>query len=604
MTNVKDYLRNMRQKMIQVSPLDPGTRDPKTGSSEGRERGNNKPAADGNNSPSLDGLRYEAPQSNEDPMRKRIHSYKNKYQRRWARFRKWAAGMAAWTKTQAQILWHHRPWRELTPEEKRQREENQRRKQMRGVLMDEAREYKKRIRNALTRRGLCYKKRQYERDFLDAMMGISLDEVKFDHVVLQPDAIYFRVNTSRLPHRVGILDLVDEDIVTDLSIACRHRVTAQYTEKIGVWYVVERATGVRGIPRHVRWQEVWEQMPSTAGKYAIPMGLTVNSKFVHRDLAAMTHALVAGTTGYGKSNMMHIMLLTLMLRNDPRSARFILVDLKGGMEMHFYEDVPHLLKLDGITETGIIYNRDQVPDALECLVTEGERRMSKIKAAGYQNIEDYNHRKKKDRLPRIFLFIDEWADIRLVGGLGVKAERSLSNVATRMRAVGIHIVLGTQQPKKQVISTLIKSNLPAKFGFACANNTASILILDHGGAADISEKGRYIYKHGGDELEIQAPYVSTGQIRELVAAIREGADEVNLRGHDITARELFEYAIDEHDGELKINVIYERFKGRVGHTAMNQWLMELDGSEHEIRGNAYQVIPPAGPHPRHLELIE
>lgn len=602
--NLKDYLRNAKKKDLKAYPLDPGHWQPQLGSSEPVEGDLVIPREEGNGRPMIPVMGQFIPEHNDDPMRQRIHGNKNKWQRRWAKLKTGIRDARAWAIDVGQWLWHKRPWRELSPEEKRIKREIKKRKQQRSTWMAEAKVYKKRIRNALTRNGLAYKKRQYERDVFDALLGISLDEVKFDHIVLQPSAIYLRVNTKRLPYGVTILDLVTDEICTDLSIACRHRVTAQWGEKKGVWYVVERATGARGIPTHVRWQEVWEQMPKTAGKFSVPLGLTVNSKFVHRDLTAMVHALIAGTTGFGKSNLMHVILLSLMRRNDPTDARFILVDLKGGMEMHFYEGVPHLLKMEGITDTGIIYDRDRVPDALEWLIDLGQERMEKIKQSGYQKIEDYNHRKKADRLPRIFLFIDEWADIRLVGGLGVDAEKKLSNIAGRMRAVGIHIVLGTQQPKKEVISTLIKSNLPAKFGFACANQVASRLILDHSQAANISEKGRFIYQHAGEDMEIQAPYLSNSQIKQLVSGIIEGADEITLRGHDITATELLEYAIDEHDGKMGQSEMYQHFRGRVGFNSLVDWMRDLDGTEHEIRGNIYKVVPPAGPHARHLEIVE
>jgi len=603
-----EWMRRRATREIKREPMDEGKHNPALGSATGSDQGQ-AAARSGNGRPIIEKLRDSRPDPIQDPAKRRIWRMSNKTQRNIKRLKKiWARLLEV-----AEFIWYQRPWRELSPEEKKIKEDYKLRQEMEALLKDEARLFRQRIINRLNNRELCYRPRQYERDFFDALLGVKISSVSFSDVVLQPDAIYFKVNTMHLPRGVGILDLVDESILTDLSIACQHRVTAEYTEKKGCWYVVERSSGVRGIPKHVRYQDCLDGYPSTAGRFTFPAGVTENNKFIYRDLAAMPHLLIAGSTDAGKSNMMHILITSLIMRTSPREMRLIMVDLKGGIECAVYEGIPHLLPIlderswkgaqGPVTETGIIYDRDAVPDALDYLIAEGEQRMSDLRAAGDQNITTYNKRRSTKRMPRILLVIDEWADIRLAPGLGAKAEDKLSNIASRMRAVGIHVVLATQSPKAQVISTLIKTNLPGKMAFACPTNTASILIIDSGAARGLQPRGRYIYQKGTEQLEIQAPYISPQHLKRIVASVRSGDDQILLRGHDVSPTEIIIASVDHFDGALRQNDIYEQFKGRLTQASMREMLSEMDGQTYEARGNSYLVEPPAGTRPRQLKLV-
>jgi len=588
--------------------MDEGKHDPTLGSARGSAEGI-AASTTGNSRPIIEKLRGAQPETNLKPGQRRIWRMPNKYKRQIKKLKQiWARILEI-----LEYIWYQRPWRELSPEEKKIKDDYKLRQEMEALLKDEARLFRQRIINRLNGRELCYRPRQYERDFFDALLGVKISSVSFSDVVLQPDAIYFKVDTMHLPRGVGILQLVDESILTDLSIACQHRVTAEYTEKKGLWYVVERSSGVRGIPKHVRYQDCLDAYPGTAGKFAFPAGVTENNKYIFRDLAAMPHLLIAGSTDAGKSNMMHILITSMIMRTTPRDLRMIMVDLKGGIECAVYEGIPHLLPImddrtwkgatGPITDTGIIYDRDAVPDALDYLITEGEKRMKELRARGDQNIETYNKKRKSKRMPRIILVIDEWADIRLAPGLGSKAEDKLSNIVSRMRAVGIHVVLATQSPKAQVISTLIKTNLPGKMAFACPTNTASILIIDSGAARGLQPRGRYIYQKGTEQLEIQAPFISPQHLKRIIGSVRTGDKQILLRGHDIGATEIIIASVDHYDGDLKIKEMYNHFRGRITQRGMEEMLSEMDGQTYEARGNSYLIDPPAGTKPRQLKIV-
>lgn len=603
-----EFMRRRGAKQITREPMPAGTQQPELGSSKGSDTGN-AASSEGGSKPINQRMRSQGLEQNLKPDQRRIWRMPNKFKRRINKIIKlWAR-----IKDLSEYIWYQRPWRKPTPDERKVKEDYKLRKEMQQLLQDEARLFRQRIINRLNGRELCYRPRQYERDFLDTFLGNKISSVKFSDIVLQPDAIYLKVDTMLLPRGVGVLALVDEGVLTDLSIACQHRVTSEYTEKKGLWYIIERASGVRGIPKHVRFQDCLDAYPSTAGKFSFPAGVTENNKYVYRDLAAMPHLLIAGSTDSGKSNMMHIMITSLIMRTSPRDMRIVMVDLKGGIECAVYEGIPHLLPIMDerskkgddrpITETGIIYDRDAVPDALDYIIKEGETRMKELRKVGDNNIETYNKKRKSKRMSRIVVLIDEWADIRLVPGLGPKSENKLSNIASRMRAVGIHVVLATQSPKAQVISTLIKTNLPGKMAFACPTNVASILIIDNGAARGLQPRGRYIYQKGTEHIEIQAPYISPQHLKRIVGSAKTGDKQILLRGHDVSPMEIIIVSIDHFDGALRHDDIYDHFRGRLTQASMRDMLGEMDGQTYAARGNTYQIEPPAGTRSRKLKVV-
>ena len=495
------------------------------------------------------------------------------------------------------LLHRQRP---LDAEEQAKAKEQQDLKKLERLLIGEANLFMDRIRDALDTRGLCYRYPKSERD----IVGRGKSSVKFKRVMYSAEAIWLGIDLIHRPRGVGVLQLMDPDILTDLSLTCGRKITGEYSEEKGAWYVVERATGVRGIPVHVPYQDMMESWPSTADNLTIPLGMGPNRRRIYKSLKEFPHLLIAGTTDSGKSNMMNVIIGTLISKNSPDELRLILVDLKGGMEMTFYEGVPHLLPIEGISPKGIVYERDTVPDALEWLIQEGEKRMMLIKNAGHKNITKYNTNRRHNRLPRIVLVIDELADVRLVKAIAGRVEDALSNLAARMRAVGIHVICATQVPKREVISTIIKSNLPAKMAFSCPTYTASELILDNGDAKGLAPQGRFIFQRG-EQLTIQAPYMPDALIHDIVQSIMAGQAVTLQARHDVSIEEVLAYGLDQRGGALSTAQIYETFKHRGLTVAeVKKWLAEIEGKIVQVRENNYLILSGSGSAPRKMKLVE
>lgn len=225
----------------------------------------------------------------------------------------------------------------------------------------------------------------------------------------------------------------------------------------------------------------WMSMAKNPLSFAIGKDIAGNSMIA--DLAKMPHLLVAGQTGSGKSVMINTILTSLLYRNSPSDLKLILVDPKR-VEMAPYEDIPHLL-------TPVITEPEKCISALKWAVAEMERRYSALAEVKKRNIEEYNSLKKEEGMPYIVIVIDELADLMMMAARDVEA--LIVRIAQKARAVGIHLILATQRPSVDVITGLIKANVPARIAFTVASQVDSRTIIDQIGAEKLLGRGDMLY---------------------------------------------------------------------------------------------------------------
>lgn len=215
------------------------------------------------------------------------------------------------------------------------------------------------------------------------------------------------------------------------------------------------------------------------GTTQIPIGIDVYGNTFSKDLAEMPHLLVAGTTGSGKSVMVNVIIQSLTRQNTPDQLRLILIDPKR-VELSRYKDLLHL-------ECPILFDQEKAQAAMEWLVKHMEERFDLLEKAGCVNIAEYNTN-NVTKLPRFVVVIDEFADLSLADESG-RFKKALIRLAQKARAAGIHLVLGTQRPSVDVISGLLKANLPTRIAFTTSSRVDSQVILDDVGAEDLCGKG-------------------------------------------------------------------------------------------------------------------
>ncbi len=254
-------------------------------------------------------------------------------------------------------------------------------------------------------------------------------------------------------------------------------------------------------------------------KAASPLTLALGKDIVGKpfitDLKKLPHLLIAGTTGSGKSVGINAMVLSLLYRNSPENLKLMMIDPKM-LEFSVYNDIPHLL-------TPVITSSKQAVVALSNMVGEMERRYQLMSQMKTKNIEGYNKKAKKEgkpELPYIVVIIDELADLMMTSGKDV--EYSIARLAQMARASGIHLIVATQRPSVDVVTGLIKANLPARISFRVGQKIDSKVILDSIGAESLLGRGDMLFTPPGVTglIRLHAPWVSENEIEKIVEYLK------------------------------------------------------------------------------------
>ncbi len=253
-------------------------------------------------------------------------------------------------------------------------------------------------------------------------------------------------------------------------------------------------------------------MRDSHSKLTVALGLDVAGKAIVANIARMPHILIAGQTGSGKSVCLNAFLGSILFRATPSEVKFILVDPKR-VELTNFNDIPHML-------TPVIVEPDKVLSALRWILSEMDRRYKLFAQAGVRNIDGYNEMSGFQALPYIVLVVDELADIMLFSP--VEVEDSITRIAQMSRATGIHMVLATQRPSVDIITGLIKANIPCRVAFAVASQVDSRVILDTQGAEKLLGRGDMLYlpPEQAKPIRIQGAFVSDKETASLVSFLK------------------------------------------------------------------------------------
>ncbi len=268
-------------------------------------------------------------------------------------------------------------------------------------------------------------------------------------------------------------------------------------------------------PRIVTLGDIYDDLPATASPLAVWLGKDISGTPVWADLARMPHVLIAGTTGSGKSGCINTILTSILLRSTPDDVRLILIDPKR-IELNYYESIPHLL-------TPVVSSPKEASAVLTNVVAEMERRYERLSIVRARNLPEANRAfraRGEEQLPYLLVVIDELADLMMISPQAV--EDAVIRLAQKSRAVGIHLVLATQRPSVDVITGMIKANVPSRIAFAVSSQTDSRVILDGSGAESLLGQGDMLFKPlGTSRLQrVQGAYVSEEEVALVVEQCR------------------------------------------------------------------------------------
>ncbi|MDY2775103.1 MAG: DNA translocase FtsK [Streptococcus infantarius] len=276
----------------------------------------------------------------------------------------------------------------------------------------------------------------------------------------------------------------------------------------------------------VTFRELWEQADTDPNKLLeVPLGKAVNGTARTFDLARMPHLLVAGSTGSGKSVAVNGIIASILMKARPDQVKFMMIDPKM-VELSVYNDIPHLL-------IPVVTNPRKAARALQKVVDEMENRYELFSHFGVRNIAGYNAKveefnaqseQKQIPLPLIVVIVDELADLMMVASKEV--EDAIIRLGQKARAAGIHMILATQRPSVDVISGLIKANVPSRVAFAVSSGTDSRTILDENGAEKLLGRGDMLFKPIDENhpVRLQGSFISDDDVERIVGFIKNQAD--------------------------------------------------------------------------------
>ena len=344
----------------------------------------------------------------------------------------------------------------------------------------------------------------------------------------------------------------------DLCLAMR-------AESILIERMAGKSTVGIQVPNHER-ETIWlrdviesETFGHAKSRLTLAMGKDINGRIVTADLATMPHVLIAGSTGSGKSVAINAMIMSVLFRSTPEQVRLILVDPKR-VELGMYEGIPHLF-------TPIITEPKLAANALRNAVREMERRLKLLASRSVRNIDQYNKlfehgtpsmfedSDEQEPLPYIIIIIDELADLMMLDKSNV--EEAITRLAQMARAVGIHLVLATQRPSVDVITGLIKANVPTRISFRLATKVDSRTILDSNGAECLLGRGDMLFLPPGTSRlqRLHAPFVTEKETAAVVSFWKNQGEAEYVNGFlespkDDKGRDLDTMSDDEGNDEL------------------------------------------------------
>lgn len=350
------------------------------------------------------------------------------------------------------------------------------------------------------------------------------------------------------------------------------------------------------VSKQVGLQEILEtkDFQENSSPLSVALGLNISGKPIVTDLQKMPHGLIAGATGSGKSVCINTILLSLLYKANHKQVKFLLIDPKM-VELAPYNDLPHLV-------SPVITDTKAATAALKWAVNEMEERYMKFVGEGVRDIGRYNEKLTKqgryaDRLPYLVIVIDELADLMMVSPQDV--EDAICRIAQKARAAGIHLLLATQRPSVDVITGLIKANIPTRIAFSVSSAVDSRTIIDNNGAEKLLGKGDMLFVENGarQAQRIQGAFVSDEEIERVVEHVKQTAPPEYLFQHedllerreseeeeDELYREAVEFVIEHNSAsasllQRRFKIGYNRAARLIDHMEMRGVISEQKGSK-------------------------
>lgn len=392
------------------------------------------------------------------------------------------------------------------------------------------------------------------------------DTPQIDRIYVKPDAVYFRIETSRqnmiekmlgrwqsaLPYGVHVTDMISEKTLANLSAMCKRTVKVERsTRGHALFYVISRHDAPNEIPAFVPYASVVDYYPvADHQKTPWAFGLTRNRELKWFNFDDYPHVLVAGTTQGGKSNLINQLVATIVTMNTPDELEMVLVDLKGGIEFTHWKTLPHLMM-------PVVTTPESTIEALDRVKIIMDSRLALFEAIKAKNLSGYR-KKSTTQMSRVVVLVDEMATLIQRGESTTQLHNLLRVLSSQGRAVGIHLVLCTQHSSVDVLPGWVKTNMYLRISTRMPSASASIVILDTTTAASLPDiAGRAVASIGRNEVIAQVAFISE---EEIERAIRSSSTYQQVPTAVIKKADDFDIvaiALEKYDGQLSANKIFE-----------------------------------------------
>jgi hypothetical protein len=439
-------------------------------------------------------------------------------------------------------------------------------------ITDEAMHYLAMIRSVWKTFSVCHHIRTRE--------GKRIIEIpEIDRIVITDNVIYFKILTSEktlfgyrftLPYNVYIQALLSDEILRNIESATGREIKASFPDKgkedvHGYWYELNRTDTPNGILKEVAYREVMRHYPDDyKARVVIPVGVGEGNKIKFVNFNDYPHWLLAGSTGTGKSNLINVIFCALISKYIPAELRIVAVDLKGGVELSIYENIPHLLG-------DVVQSVEPLADRLSQLEAEMAHRFALLKSRGARDLYTFNQRSlhnNRDTLPRIVVIIDEFASTVDQGDITRRIHNSILQLSSKGRAVGINIIVCTQDPRVDIVPGKIKANCVIRIAGRTASTENSRAIIGSGEAAKIANvRGRMLLKIEQLPVEIQTALILDADVELVIKAAMEGGDapllqlpEATSADHRYTQERIIELSLTHLDGLISARPVWDEVK--------------------------------------------
>ncbi|GAK12975.1 DNA translocase FtsK [Geomicrobium sp. JCM 19039] len=432
-----------------------------------------------------------------------------------------------------------------------------------------------------------------QREQLEATLKHFHVDARVTDVTEGPSVVRFEVQPAPGVKVNKVTNLTDDLKLAMAAIDLRMEAPIPGKNAIGIEVPKQNRSPV--VLREILQTEEFRQHPSPL---AVALGLDITGHPSVIDLNAMPHGLIAGSTGSGKSVCINSILLSLLYKSSPDEVKLLLIDPKV-VELAFYENIPHLA-------APVVTDPKEATMTLKWSVQEMERRYQLFASAGVRDIKGYNRKEdKEEHLPYLVIVIDELADLMMIAPQDV--EESICRIAQKARACGIHLLVATQRPSVDVITGLIKANIPTRAAFAVSSMADSRTILDAGGAERLIGRGDMLFSENGASrfVRLQGTYVADEEIERVTAYWKDRAKpEYLFNKEELVKQEPAHHSSDElleevsyfvvHQGSASTSMIQRRY-----HIGYNRAARLMDMLEE--RGIVSEAV---GTKPRHVLVSE